>query len=154
MLVSGPCEDHQPWNRFFGKLFREIKLNGFHSGHPPVEAIYNPAGVRVNIFETKRTFHIVPLRYKKRGDLKKCNGHPIVTRGSRVSHAPPYHTLPAFLNLHGSFQKIIWTISVFYLSNTVSYSIYGIRNNFVGRFQKNFSIDVVSTFDHLWLRNA
>ena len=27
---------------------------------------------------------------------------PIVTRGSRVSRAPPRHTIPAFLNLNGS----------------------------------------------------
>ena len=26
---------------------------------------------------------------------------PVVTCGSRVSRAPPHHTLPAFLNLHG-----------------------------------------------------
>ena len=26
---------------------------------------------------------------------------PIVTRGSRVSRAPPHNTLRAFLNLHG-----------------------------------------------------
>ena len=31
------------------------------------------------------------------------NGHSIVTRGSRDSRAPPCHTLPAFLNLHGSY---------------------------------------------------
>ena len=30
------------------------------------------------------------------------NSHPNVTRGSRVSRAPPHHTLPAFLNLHGT----------------------------------------------------
>ena len=29
------------------------------------------------------------------------NRHPFVTLGSRVSRAPPRHTLPAFLNLHG-----------------------------------------------------
>ena len=29
------------------------------------------------------------------------NNHPIVTRGSRVSRAPPHHILLAFLNLHG-----------------------------------------------------
>ena len=28
--------------------------------------------------------------------------HPTVTRGSRVSRAPPHHILPAFLNLHGT----------------------------------------------------
>ena len=28
------------------------------------------------------------------------NSHPIVTRGSRVSRAPPHRTLPTFLNLH------------------------------------------------------
>ena len=31
--------------------------------------------------------------------------HPIVTRGSRVSCALPHHTLPAFLNLHGSREQ-------------------------------------------------
>ena len=38
------------------------------------------------------------------------NSHPIVTGGSRVSHAPPRHTLregfPAFLNLHGRLIQI------------------------------------------------
>ena len=29
------------------------------------------------------------------------NSHPIETRGSRVSRAPPHHTYPAFLNLQG-----------------------------------------------------
>ena len=29
-----------------------------------------------------------------------------VTRGSRVSHAPPNHTLPAFLNLNGSLNHL------------------------------------------------
>ena len=29
------------------------------------------------------------------------NSHSITTRGSRVSRAPPFHTLPVFLNLHG-----------------------------------------------------
>ena len=32
--------------------------------------------------------------------------HPIVTRGFRVSHAPPHHTLPAFLNLIGTLFEI------------------------------------------------
>ena len=31
------------------------------------------------------------------------NRHLIGTRDSRVSRAPPHHTLPAFLNLNGSF---------------------------------------------------
>ena len=31
------------------------------------------------------------------------NSHPFVTRGSHVSRAPPHHTLPAFVNLHGSY---------------------------------------------------
>ena len=131
----------------------KLKLNGLRRDHSS-KTIFNPASVRVNIFETKRVFHIVPLRYKKRGYLRKCNGHPIVTCGSRVSRAPPHHPLPVFLNLHDSFRKKIWTISVFYLSNTVSYSIYDIWNNFVGRYQKNFSIDVVATFDYLRLRIA
>ena len=29
------------------------------------------------------------------------NSHPFVTRGSLVSCAPPHHTVPAFLSLHG-----------------------------------------------------
>ena len=33
--------------------------------------------------------------------------HPIVTWGSRVSRAPPYHFLPAFLNLNGSSKSEI-----------------------------------------------
>ena len=33
------------------------------------------------------------------------NNHPIVTRDSHVSRAPPHNTLPAFLNLHGSKLK-------------------------------------------------
>ena len=32
----------------------------------------------------------------------KC--HPIVTRGSRVSRALSHHTLPAFVNLNGSYM--------------------------------------------------
>ena len=30
------------------------------------------------------------------------NSHPIVTRGSRVSRAPPHHTLPTFKNLNAT----------------------------------------------------
>ena len=29
------------------------------------------------------------------------NSHPILTRGCRVSRAPPHQTLPASINLHG-----------------------------------------------------
>ena len=29
------------------------------------------------------------------------SSHPIMTRGSRVSSAPPHHTLPASQNFHG-----------------------------------------------------
>ena len=32
--------------------------------------------------------------------LYSDSSHPIVTRGSRVSSAPPHHNLPTFLNLH------------------------------------------------------
>ena len=51
---------------------------------------------------------------KKRGDLRGCLSKVtltlnIVTRGSRVSRAPPHHTLPAFLNLHGSIKFFIDT---------------------------------------------
>ena len=42
------------------------------------------------------------------------SSHPIVKRGSRVSRAPPHHTLPAFLNLNGMIQvflttKLLWS---------------------------------------------
>ena len=47
-----------------------------------------------------------------------ANSHPIVSRGCRVSRAPPHHTLrgglPAFINLHGrkcTFgkpDKLLW----------------------------------------------
>ena len=33
------------------------------------------------------------------------NSHPIVTRGSWVSRAPPHHTFPAFLNLQDIIIK-------------------------------------------------
>ena len=32
------------------------------------------------------------------------SSQPILTRGSRVSRAPPHHTLPAFLNINGSIS--------------------------------------------------
>ena len=32
------------------------------------------------------------------------SSQPNVTRGSRVSRAPPHHTLPVFLNLNGSLN--------------------------------------------------
>ena len=35
------------------------------------------------------------------------SSHPIVTRGSRVSRAPPPHTLPAFLNLNGNTIMVL-----------------------------------------------
>ena len=34
------------------------------------------------------------------------NSPLIVTLGSRVSCAPPHHTLPAFLNLHGRKKNV------------------------------------------------
>ena len=49
----------------------------------------------------------LPLRSREAGRFDRMyftgNNHPIVTRGSRFSRAPPHHTLPAFLNLHGNF---------------------------------------------------
>ena len=47
------------------------------------------------------------------------SSHPTVTRGSRVSRAPPLHTLPAFLNINDrktkTFlnKKIIFKIQIF-----------------------------------------
>ena len=40
------------------------------------------------------------------------SSHPIVTRGSRVSRAPPHHILPAFLNFNGSWSHIIILINI------------------------------------------
>ena len=47
------------------------------------------------------------------------NSHPTVTRGSRVSRAPPNHTLPAFLNLNGIFTKSRFEIFQIKFSNFV-----------------------------------
>ena len=33
------------------------------------------------------------------------SSHPIVTRGSRASRAPPPYTLPAFLNMNGTPKR-------------------------------------------------
>ena len=73
-------------------------------------------------------FHIVPLRYEKRGYLRKCNGHPIVTCGSRVSRAPPHHPLPVFLNLHDSFRKKFEPYQFFIcpILSHIQYMIFGI----------------------------
>ena len=58
-----------------------------------------------NFFHIHNEFHI-PLRSKKAGNYAKMlhfdSNHLNVTSGSRVSRAPPHHTLPAFLNLNGS----------------------------------------------------
>ena len=51
---------------------------------------------------------VIPLRSSKAGRFLIVSVLltilSIVTRGSRVSHAPPHHTLPAFLNLHGMWK--------------------------------------------------
>ena len=53
----------------------------------------------------------VPLRSWKAGRFLVVSllltVRPIVTCGSRVSRAPPHYTLPAFLNLHGTFLKTL-----------------------------------------------
>ena len=59
------------------------------------------------------------------------NSHPIVTRGSRISRAPPHHTLPAFLNLHDSETKI------FSLSDSMSMP----RKHFKDEIKKTYSLD-------------
>ena len=77
--------------------------------------------VTVNVFESWRKisntmlsymqsfttiWNRILLSFKKAGKLLPFgSSHPIVTRGSRVSHAPPHHTVPAFLNLHGSIKQ-------------------------------------------------
>ena len=43
------------------------------------------------------------------------SNHPIVTRGFRVSRAPPHHTLPAFVNPN-SIRT--WKVEILY-SNTL-----------------------------------
>ena len=45
------------------------------------------------------------------------NSHPIVTRCSRVSRAPPNHTLPAFLILHGIIILLFNGIRLFCKEN-------------------------------------
>ena len=59
---------------------------------------------RVEIF-----IHI-PLRSKKAGRYAKMlhfdSSLLNVTSDSRVSRAPPHHTLPAFLNLNGSIKNL------------------------------------------------
>ena len=48
----------------------------------------------------------IPWRSRKAGWVERMsltgNNHPIVTRDSRVSRAPPHHIFPAFVDLHGS----------------------------------------------------
>ena len=48
------------------------------------------------------------MRSKKTGRFEKMlhfdSSQPILTRGSRVSRAPPHHTLPAFLDINGSIS--------------------------------------------------
>ena len=50
--------------------------------------------------------YIRPFSSEKEGRFEKVfsfdSCHPIVTRDSRVSRAPPHHNLSAFLNPHGS----------------------------------------------------
>ena len=49
------------------------------------------------------------IKILKSGEIREVsltgNSHPIVTRGSHASRAPPRLTLPAFLNLHGIKNK-------------------------------------------------
>ena len=41
------------------------------------------------------------------------SSQPIVTRGSRVSRAPPHHALPAFLILNGNLILQIFKVKFF-----------------------------------------
>ena len=41
------------------------------------------------------------------------NSHSILSRSPRISRAPPHHTLPAFLNLHG-MKNIFFVNTIFY----------------------------------------
>ena len=56
-------------------------------------------------FKLTRYLLFLSLRSWKSGRFENMfsfgNSHPIVIRGSRVSGAPPHHTLPDFLNLNG-----------------------------------------------------
>ena len=57
----------------------------------------------------KRAFIELPLRSCKAGRFLVASilltVRPIVKCGPRVSRAPPHHTLPASLNLHGRIQN-------------------------------------------------
>ena len=57
-------------------------------------------------FQPTLTKKHIPSRSWNAGRFERMslagNSHPIVTRGSRVSRAPPHHTLSAFLNVYGS----------------------------------------------------
>ena len=61
----------------------------------------------------KQFYLFLPLRSWKAGRFERVpligNSHSFVTRGFRVSRAPPYHILPAFLNLHGTIIVIYST---------------------------------------------
>ena len=57
----------------------------------------------------------VPLRSWKAGRFLLASilltVRPIVTCGSRGSRAPPHHTLPTFLNLHGSTLSVTFILT-------------------------------------------
>ena len=59
----------------------------------------------------------VPLKSSKAEKFERMsitgNSHLLVTRGSRVSPAPPYHILPAFPNIHGR-SKILTYGTLFF----------------------------------------
>ena len=61
------------------------------------------------MFDFSEPSVFLSLRSKKTGRFEKMlhfgNSHLFAIRGSRVSRAPLYHILPAFLNLNGTITK-------------------------------------------------
>ena len=54
----------------------------------------------------------------------KGNRHPIATRGSRVSRAPSYHTLPAIIKLHSNKSKILKFAIMIRIKNVNCYKFF------------------------------
>lgn len=99
---------HTAWRKFFESKISSLCLEGI-----------SPASFSI-VFQLDSFFNLIywkwlPLGYWKAGRFDKMfsfgNSHPIVKCCSRVSRAPPPHTLPAFPNLYGSCRltkKIIF----------------------------------------------
>ena len=81
-------------------------------------------------------------KIKKAGCFKRVfsfgSSRPIVTRGTRVSRAPPHHTLTAFLNLHVIKLRILkdsqCTLMVFWRWVSIFWHFDLISANFISAF--------------------